>query len=442
MQRLFTKNATGVAPDGRLYAGDINALEDAAAAQTDLAQTIALAVLEIGQVDLQLLRYGALEARVTGALRTDGILRGLGGLYAGAFTTTQRDAITSPPYGLIILNTTNNRPEWNIGTSGSPSWVPFGGSVSRGTHAARPAAVTANTNSFYFETDINGGTLFYSDGSVWTKIAAGLTEAPTIADASLSAAKINGTAVVTADARLSDQRVPTANSVDDTKIANGALAPAKINGTAVVTADARLSDTRVPTLGHDPATYGAAFPAVNLFNGYVFRLIVSSSIGGSVAWDFIYRVDLDATYPWHFVGGSPICGTVPDITITHPTTVVYANLAAIPYAGMYDADVSSRTGSGNAAPGQECWTGPNTRYIARDNATILSAAFVDAHMNQYSLSAYPGFTFSDRVTMATVGTIQTRADQPGSVGGGASVHSSVGIYGGRYHIFPVKLKGS
>lgn len=87
----------------------------------------------------------------------------------------------------------------------------------------------------------------------------------TIPDGSLTPAKIAGTAVVTADARLSDQRVPTALSVDNAKVAVGAailksklaslaivdadvsaISPSKITGTAVVTADARLSDARVP----------------------------------------------------------------------------------------------------------------------------------------------------------------------------------------------------
>ena len=126
MIRLFTKNATGVAPDGRWFAGDINALQDAVAAALDLAQTIGTGVLQIGETGLQLLRYGVGEARLTGALRTDGIVRALGGLYAGAFTTTQRDALVLPPYGLVITNTTVNRLQWNAGTPGTPVWQDLG----------------------------------------------------------------------------------------------------------------------------------------------------------------------------------------------------------------------------------------------------------------------------------------------------------------------------
>lgn len=128
MQRLFSKNATGIAPDGRWYAGDVNALQDAVAAQSDFTQFIDLGGIRIGASGLQILGYGSGEARLTGAIRTDGILRALGGLYAGAFTTAQRDAIASgfKPYGLVILNTTANQLQVNLGTDAVPSWKPVG----------------------------------------------------------------------------------------------------------------------------------------------------------------------------------------------------------------------------------------------------------------------------------------------------------------------------
>ena len=128
MQRLYTKNATGVAPDGRWYAGDINALQDAVAALNDLTQALGIGTVAIGESGLQLIHYGAGEARLTGALRIDGILRGLGGLLAGAFTTTQRNAIATglAPYGTIILNTTTNQYEWNKGTDGARNWQSMG----------------------------------------------------------------------------------------------------------------------------------------------------------------------------------------------------------------------------------------------------------------------------------------------------------------------------
>ena len=63
----------------------------------------------------------------------------------------------------------------------------------------------------------------------------------------ISPSAITGTAVVTADSRLSDARTPTDGSVTDTKIVAGGLSTTAITGTAVVTADSRLSDARTPT---------------------------------------------------------------------------------------------------------------------------------------------------------------------------------------------------
>jgi len=125
MNRLKTYDSSGVATSGILYSGDLNALQDAVAALTDFTQNISLATLLIGDSSIQLLKYGTAEARLSAALRTDGVLRGLGGLYAGAFTTTARNAISSPPYGLVILNTTTNRLEYNAASAGAPNWQPL-----------------------------------------------------------------------------------------------------------------------------------------------------------------------------------------------------------------------------------------------------------------------------------------------------------------------------
>src|SRR5580765_2317224 len=132
--RIKTFDSTGTAPNGRLYAGDMNALQDDYADLSNYSQEVDAATFGIGETALKLLRYGAGEARVSGMLRTDGILRGLGGLYAGAFTTTQRDAIPagSRPYGLKILNTTTNQYEWNKGTDAAPVWGPLSPSVWEG----------------------------------------------------------------------------------------------------------------------------------------------------------------------------------------------------------------------------------------------------------------------------------------------------------------------
>lgn len=72
----------------------------------------------------------------------------------------------------------------------------------------------------------------------------------------LAPAQVTGTAVITTDPRLSDQRVPADGSVTDTKIVAGGLSPNRVAGTAVITTDSRLSDARTP-LAH-ASTHGSA----------------------------------------------------------------------------------------------------------------------------------------------------------------------------------------
>jgi len=180
-------------PDGRLYAGDLNAIQDFAASASDFTSTVDVGTLRVGDPTLQLFKYGANEFRMTGAMRFDGILRALSGLVAGAFTTAQRDAIPpgSRPYGLLILNTTTNEYQWNSGTDAIPVWgVPGGGMPGphhathapgasdpidytlvhlRGTRAAKPAASSTNNGLLYFETD--WGAMWRSNGTVWEKVS-------------------------------------------------------------------------------------------------------------------------------------------------------------------------------------------------------------------------------------------------------------------------------
>jgi microcystin-dependent protein len=174
--RIKTFNSTGVAPNGRLYAGDLNLIQDQYADQSNFLQTIDTATIRVGDSSIQILKYGTAELRASAALRVDGILRGLGGLYAGAFTTAQRDAIAAGfrPFGLVILNTTNTRYEWNRGTDAAPVWAGIGSGAVIGTLGSRPAATPANAESIYFATDDNGGTWYYSDGTTWIRTSNGL----------------------------------------------------------------------------------------------------------------------------------------------------------------------------------------------------------------------------------------------------------------------------
>lgn len=194
MIRLKTYDSTGVAPNGRLFAGDLNLLQDTVAALSDFAQTHDVAILRVGDTTLALQKFGAGELWFNSLLRVTGIFRALAGFVSGTYTTTQRNAIAggSRPYGLVILNSTTNRYEFNSGTDAAPVWSPLFnvitdadisasaaisgtkidlvGSVHRaGTLAARPAA-TGLAGQEYFASD--EATLYRSDGSAWIKEAA------------------------------------------------------------------------------------------------------------------------------------------------------------------------------------------------------------------------------------------------------------------------------
>jgi microcystin-dependent protein len=122
MSRFKTFDATGISPGGVLFSGDLNAIQDRYADLSNFSQAVDVSVLRVGDSTLQLLKFGSAEFRLTGALRTDGILRGLGGLYSGQFTTAGRPGSGLRPYGLMIFNTDSSRYEVNIGTDASPNW--------------------------------------------------------------------------------------------------------------------------------------------------------------------------------------------------------------------------------------------------------------------------------------------------------------------------------
>lgn len=170
MSRVKDFNSTGLAPNGRLYAGDLNAMQDQYADIFNLSQSLGAASISVGEAGLQLLRYGAGEARLSGALRTDGVLRGLGGIVPGGFTTAQRDVIPAgqAPYGLEILNTTTNQFEWNSGTDAARLWTPMGGGVLQGAYSLRPVASAGNTNRVYYALDKD--VMYLSTGAAWVRI--------------------------------------------------------------------------------------------------------------------------------------------------------------------------------------------------------------------------------------------------------------------------------
>jgi hypothetical protein len=169
MIAVKTFDATGVAPNGKLYAGDLNAIQAAAAALVDFTQTIDLGSVRIGESGLTLSRIGSLEAQLSGDFRVTKIIRGLEGFIPGAFTTTQRDALAAgrAPYGLALLNTTKNKWEWNTGSDVARVWQPFGIDSLINTLANRPAANSVVPGSTFWATD--QAVEYVSDGTNWLR---------------------------------------------------------------------------------------------------------------------------------------------------------------------------------------------------------------------------------------------------------------------------------
>jgi len=217
--RFKVFESTGLAPNGRLYAGDLNQMQDVYSDQSNYSQQVDAAAFSVGESGLKMIRYGPGEARITGALRVDGIFRGLGGLYAGAFTTAQRDGIASGlrPYGLIILNTTTNRYEWNQGSDAAPNWQPI----------SPPLGNDSISNAMLQDNSVSTNEIL--DGSVgYAELAGSLKPSVSAAGGSEALRAIGGgggQVVAGNDARLSDQRTPLDNSVTNAKIVAGAGIP-------------------------------------------------------------------------------------------------------------------------------------------------------------------------------------------------------------------------
>lgn len=184
---IKTFDASGIAPGGRLFAGDLNSIQAAKADSSDFGQTIDLGTLRLGDSGISFVKYGPGEVRLTAMFRTDGILRGLGGIIAGAFTTTQRNAIASglAPYGIVILNTTTNQYEWNKGTDAARNWQPFG-LVSVGT-----ADIVDDSITLAKMANDSVGAAEIIAGAVGTsELAPGAVDTSQLANGSVTAAKL------------------------------------------------------------------------------------------------------------------------------------------------------------------------------------------------------------------------------------------------------------
>lgn len=129
MIRVKDFDSTGVAPNGRVYAADLNAIQDAAAGKSDFTQNLQAASLAVGDATLVLSKIGTGDGQFSGSLRIQGgLLKAVDGLMTANYTTAQRDALTSryAETSIIIYNTTTEQLEWNSGTNTLKVWKQLG----------------------------------------------------------------------------------------------------------------------------------------------------------------------------------------------------------------------------------------------------------------------------------------------------------------------------
>jgi hypothetical protein len=186
-------------------------------------------------------------------MRVDGILRGLGGLFAGAFTTTARDAIAlgSRPFTLVIFNITTNQFEYNAGTDTTPNWQPVAPPLGTGsvtsTMILDGTIVNADVNAaaaiayakLNLALAIVNGDISAVAAIAYSKLAL----ASSIVHGDIAAANKDGAAATPSmrtlgtgsaqaaagnDSRLSDTRVPTDNTVTNVKIVDNTIADVKL----------------------------------------------------------------------------------------------------------------------------------------------------------------------------------------------------------------------
>lgn len=309
--------------NGVLYAGDLNAIQDAVPAASDFTQNIRVRSIIIGEDGLQLYWYGPGEAALSGDLRIFGILRALGGMLAGAFNTAQRGAIASTraPKSLIIYDSDNDQYLYNKGSDASRNWQPLGGIQSQviggvvhligfppgiaknvvrtladgsvvwdpghhaddhvpggpdpinylqvhreGTLAAIPSPI-ARGGTFYFATDDHGGRLYKSDGANWKSVSPGKGDL--------------GTTYITTPTSPGPAFV-------------GALPGSPADGTEVY-----------------------------------------YNLGSGLVWHLRYNAGASSPYKWEVIGATPLYATFGFTTAEANATIF------VPHAGDYDVEINT-----------------------------------------------------------------------------------------------------
>jgi len=133
LARYKTFTADGVVTSGRIYAGDLNGIQDWVAQKSDFTQTVDVATLRIGDSSLQITKFGTNVLQVAGTLALaipggggggGGQLLSARGVGIGSLTQAAISALTTAerPTGLIVWDSTNSVFVINMGTGLSPNW--------------------------------------------------------------------------------------------------------------------------------------------------------------------------------------------------------------------------------------------------------------------------------------------------------------------------------
>jgi hypothetical protein len=114
--------------------------------------------------------YLSVEHNADGTLKTVPVGKGGTGAVDAATARTNLGAVSTSDSRL----TDARSPTTHAGSHspGGGDALAFGAINLSGTLVARPAAAAANAGLLYFATDDNGGTMYRSDGSAWTKVSA------------------------------------------------------------------------------------------------------------------------------------------------------------------------------------------------------------------------------------------------------------------------------
>jgi hypothetical protein len=98
-----------------------------------------------------------------------------------------------------------------------------------------------------------------------------------------------------------------------------------------------------------PNQFGVTFPTTGLFSGYRFTLFYTGGQG-----EFMYRADIDGTYPWHAISATPLVlrrTSVGTSSITFQRAGVYRGIWAGSSAVSSGGDAGLNTGFAGGSQG-------------------------------------------------------------------------------------------